>query len=191
MGPALASQTLKIDAALESLTLDPDEARSLLRDVKAQSQKLVTDVRRLVYELRPPALDEIGLVGALSSAVTQMRATESGLNIQIETPRTLPDLPAAVEVAAYRITLEAVTNVIKHARARSCTVRFTVTEKPAQLRLEIQDDGHGLPIPITSGIGLHSMRERAGELGGTFEIAAPASGGTRVDVSLPLTRGER
>lgn len=191
LGPALASQTLKIDAALDSLTVDPDETRSLLYDVKAQSQKLVTDVRRLVYELRPPALDEIGLVGALTSAVTQMRATESGLSIRIETPPTLPDFPAAVEVAAYRITMEAVTNVVKHAEAHNCTVRFIVTEKPAQLRLEIQDDGRGLQSPVMLGIGLHSMRERAEELGGTFEIAAPASGGTRVDVSLPLTRGER
>jgi signal transduction histidine kinase len=191
LGPALASQTLKIDAALDSLTVDPDEARGLLTDVKAQSQKLVTDVRRLVYELRPPALDEIGLVGALSSAVAQLRATEKGLNILIETPPSLPELPAAVEVAAYRITMEAITNVIKHADAHNCTVRLTVTEKPAQLRLEIQDDGKGLPLPVTSGIGLQSMRERAEELGGMFDISAAASGGTRVEVSLPLTRGQR
>lgn len=190
LGPALASQTLKIDAALDSLTVDPDEARGLLTDVKAQSQKLVTDVRRLVYELRPPALDEIGLVGALSSAVAQMRATEKGLNILIETPPSLPELPAAVEVAAYRITMEAITNVIKHADAHNCTVRLTVTEKPAQLRLEIQDDGKGLPLPVTSGIGLQSMRERAEELGGMFDISAAASSGTRVEVSLPLTRGQ-
>lgn len=191
LGPALASQTLKIDSALDSLTVDPDAARSLLIDVKAQSQKLVTDVRRLVYELRPPALDEIGLVSALSSAVAQMRTTEIGLNILIETPPSLPELPAAVEVAAYRITMEAITNVVKHADAHNCTVRFTVPEKLAQLRLEVQDDGKGLPTPVTSGIGLQSMRERAEELGGMFEIAASASGGTRVDVSLPLTRGER
>jgi signal transduction histidine kinase len=189
MGPALASQTLKIDAALDLLTDNPIEAKTLLSDVKAQSQKLVTDVRRLVYELRPPALDEIGLVGALSSAVTQMRATESGLSINIETPQTLPDLSAAVEVAAYRITMEAIMNVIKHADAHNCTVRFTVSEKPALLHLAIQDDGKGLPVPLTSGIGLHSMRERAEELSGTFDISAADSGGTQVAVSLPLTRG--
>jgi signal transduction histidine kinase len=186
LGPALASQTLKIDAALDLLIIDPNEAKSLLTDVKAQSQKLVTDVRRLVYELRPPALDEIGLVAALTSAITQMRATESGLSIQIETPLTLPDLPAAVEVAAYRITMEAVTNVIKHAEARNCAVRFDVTEKPTQLRLEIQDDGKGLPTPVISGIGLHSMRERAEELGGAFLVDRAIQGGAWVTVTIPL-----
>jgi signal transduction histidine kinase len=190
LGPALASQTLKIDAALELIDSDPAESRNLLVDVKSHSQTLVADVRQLVYDLRPPALDEIGLVGALTSAIAQLRSTEKGLNILIETPPSLPELPAAVEVAAYRITMEAITNVIKHAEAHNCTVRLTVTEKPAQLRLEIQDDGKGLPMPVTSGIGLQSMRERAEELGGTFAIIEADSSGTRVEVSLPLTRGQ-
>jgi signal transduction histidine kinase len=189
LGPALASQTLKIDAALDMLTTNPDEAHTLLSDVKAQSQKLIMDVRRLVYELRPPALDEIGLVGALFSAVAQLRAAEKGLNIAIETPRALPELPAAVAVAAYRITLEAVTNVLKHSAARNCTVDMMIVENPLLLRLMIQDDGKGLPMPVTSGVGLQSMRERAEELGGTFAISSAASGGTRVEVSLPLIRG--
>ena len=186
LGPALASQTLKIDAALDLLTIDPAEANSLLTDVKAQSQTLVADVRRLVYELRPPALDEIGLAGALSGAVMQMRAAEKGLNITFEMPDPLPVLPAAVEVAVYRITMEAVTNVVKHAEAYHCTIRIQIHSEPVRLTLVIEDDGKGLPTPITSGIGLHSMRERAEELGGEFEVVNREQGGTRLTVTVPI-----
>ncbi len=186
LGPALASQTLKIDAALELITIDPAETSSLLTDVKAQSQTLVADVRRLVYDLRPPALDEMGLAGALSSGVMQMRAAERGLSITIEMPPTLPELPAAVEVAAYRIVMEAVTNVVRHADARHCTVRLALREKATRIALIIEDDGRGLPVPVTSGIGLQSMRERSEELGGSFSIAAGDAGGTRVTVIIPI-----
>jgi signal transduction histidine kinase len=186
LGPSLASQTLKLDAALDSLSVDPDEARSLLCDVKAQSQKLVTDVRRLVYDLRPPALDEIGLAGALSGAVMQMRAAEKGLSIALEMPDPMPELPAAVEVAAYRITMEAVTNVVKHAQAYHCTVKIGLHDNLSELTLVIEDDGRGLPTPVTSGIGLQSMRERAEELGGTFVVEGAEPGGTRVTVTIPL-----
>jgi signal transduction histidine kinase len=154
--------------------------------VKTQSQILVADVRRLVYELRPPALDDVGLAGALSGAVMQLRVADKGLNITIEIPDTLPELPAAVEVAAYRISMEAITNVVKHAQASRCTVRIALHKTPPRLALVIDDDGKGLPMPLTSGIGLHSMRERAEELGGTFSVTGGESGGTRVSVELPL-----
>jgi signal transduction histidine kinase len=188
LGPALASQTLKIDAALDLVGSDPTEARSLLADVKSQSQTLVADVRRLVYELRPPALDEVGLAGALSSGVMQMRAADKGLGITMEIPPTLPELPAAVEVAAYRITMEAVTNVVRHAEAHHCTIKIELHDRPAQLTLIIEDDGKGLPMPVTSGIGLQSMRERSEELGGSFNIGVGEHGGTRVIVTLPIQR---
>jgi signal transduction histidine kinase len=189
LGPALASQTLKIDAALELLTVEPSEARTLLTEVKAQSQKLIADVRRLVYELRPLALDEIGLAGALSAAIMQMRSADGGLSIGLELPAELPQLPAAVEVAAYRITLEAVTNVVKHARARHCTVTLILHQRPSQLTIVVEDDGTGLPIPRTSGIGLQSMRERAEELGGMFRIESRQdSSGTRLTIVLPFER---
>jgi signal transduction histidine kinase len=186
LGPALASQTLKIDAALDLLTVDPDEASSLLTHIKAQSQTLVADVRRLVYELRPPALDEIGLAGALSGAVMQMRAADTGLTITLELPDPMPELPAAVEVAAYRITMEAVTNVFKHAGARHCTVKIGLADRSPELTLVIEDDGKGLPTPVTSGIGLHSMRERAEELGGAFRVNGKEPRGTQVTVTIPL-----
>lgn len=186
LGPALASQTLKIDAALDLLSSEPAESRQLLTEVKGQAQTLVADIRRLVYELRPPALDEIGLAGALSGAIMQMRTPEQRIHFAIEMPEVLPHLPAAVEVATYRIVMEAITNVIKHANAQHCTVRIKLAAQ--HLTVTIEDDGSGLPTPHTAGIGLHSMRERAEELGGTFAVDNRTPTGTQVTVMLPIMK---
>lgn len=93
------------------------------------------------------------------------------------------DLPAAIEVAAYRISVEAMTNAARHARAQTCTVRITDN---GALELEISDDGQGLPDDYRAGVGIASMRERAEELGGTCEIERVDSRGTRVRASLPF-----
>ncbi len=204
LGPTLAGQTLKIDAALDLLIGDaetgaapnPAAARALLLELKAQTQATVADIRRLVYELRPPALDELGLVDALREHVARVAGAANGLRISVEAPpQGLPPLSAAVEVAAYRITLEAVTNVVRHARARSCIARFSLTHagnREAQsaplLELEIIDDGSGLPRDMRPGVGLTSMRERAAELGGRCVIERASNGGTRVLARLPLSR---
>lgn len=135
---------------------------------------MVADIRRLVYELRPPALDELGLLEALRAHVAQMSGVNGQLHIAIEAvPEPLPPLPAAIEVAAYRIALEAVTNVIRHAQAGNCRVRFVLSEddQPSSLKLSVTDDGIGLPADLQSGVGLISMRERAEELGGMCDVA--------------------
>jgi two-component system, NarL family, sensor kinase len=138
-------------------------------------------VRRLVYGLRPPALDQLGLTGALRQYAAALSGTELGC--EIASPDPLPPLPAAVEAAAYRIAQEALTNVARHARAHTALVSITAGET---LRLEVADDGCGLPDDRHAGVGLTSMRERATELGGSFELAVPAGGGTVVRVELPL-----
>jgi two-component system, NarL family, sensor kinase len=99
----------------------------------------------------------------------------------------LPPFPAAVELAAYRIVQEAVNNVIKHAQANTCTIRLEMQNNT--LRVEISDDGSGLPVEVRSGVGLHSMRERAEELGGRLDLARLADGGTRVCAWLPVSGG--
>lgn len=184
LGPALASQTFRLDAALDLL---PEEAQAVaahLETLKVQNQRLVADIRRLVYELRPPALDQLGLPGALQAHADQVKVS-NGPQIRIVTkPETLPALPAAVEVAAYRIALEAVTNVVRHAQARECTVMVDVGD--AQLSLSVSDEGVGLPAPVEAGVGLTSMRERAEELGGHIEILRNEPQGTRVTAVLPI-----
>ncbi|CAN5224814.1 hypothetical protein BH23CHL1_BH23CHL1_15080 [soil metagenome] len=182
LGPQLASQTLTIDAVVKLLRDDPETAAELLQDLKAQSQTAVSDIRRLVYDLRPPALDDLGLIGALRSQADAYRHTS--LEISISAPQPLPELPAAVEVACYRITQEALMNAVRHAQARHCGVSLAIVD--ATLRLEIRDDGQGLPEHCRSGVGLHSMKERAAELGGSCLIESCTGSGTRVFAELPL-----
>lgn len=185
LGPTLASQTFAIDAILDLLENNPQEAARLLRGLKAQNQATMTEVRRLVYELRPPALDELGLVGALQAHAAQLQNPHS-LQIQIVArPEPLPPLSAAVEVAAYRIALEAITNTARHAQAHNCVVHLQAED--LRLTLTIVDDGRGLEPNGRTGVGFHSMRERAEELGGRLSIEAGEKRGTRVTAVLPLS----
>jgi signal transduction histidine kinase len=179
LGPALASIMLKLDAAHNLLTRDPQSVKGLLADLNARVQSVITDIHRVTYDLRPPALDELGLV----EAIRQNVANVEGLQVLVEAEEPLPPLSAAVEVAAYRIVLEALTNVTRHAQARHCRIRLMLDRL---LELEITDDGCGLPSVHRAGVGLTSMRERAEELGGTCVIESLPAGGTRVLAALPL-----
>lgn len=187
LGPSLASQTFALDTALELLDSDPQAAVKLLQALKTQTQVTVADIRRLVYALRPPALDELGLVGALQAHFGKMERGDVGIELTA-VPHPLPPLSAAVEVAAYRIILEAVTNTIRHARARRCTITLAATENPAQLQITVQDDGHGLPANRQAGVGLGSMRERAEELGGRLQVENGEEGGVKITAVLPLAK---
>ena len=188
LGPDLASQGLKLAAAKQLLEKDPSSAIPLLEQVMKQNQSTVEAVRRLVYGLRPPALDELGLVAAIRDYVAGMDCN-AVLQTEVTEPEGgLPALSAAVEVAAYRIVLEALTNVIRHAEAKHCVIRFwsDQTGSSGNLHIEIQDDGQGLPLARRAGIGLRSMRERAEEVGGSCVIESVAGRGTRVSARFPL-----
>ncbi len=186
LGPQLATLTLKLDAARNLLGTDPQAADALLAGLKAETKTAISDIRRLVYDLRPPSLDELGLIPAIREGTTSY--SQDGLNVSVEAPESLPPLPAAVEVAAYRITQEALTNVVRHAKASACRVRLCIGDV---LELEITDDGVGLPEERHVGVGLSSMRERATELGGTCMIESGTIDGTRVLASLPLPDSSR
>jgi signal transduction histidine kinase len=182
LGPQLATLTLKLDAARNLLGTQPQAADALLAGLKAETKAAISDIRRLVYDLRPPALDELGLIPAIREQATSY--DQSGLDVCVDAPKDLPPLPAAVEVAAYRIVQEALTNVVRHASARACRIRLSVDR---DLALEITDDGVGLPEDRHAGVGLSSMRERAAELGGTCSAARSGpAGGTHVLARLPL-----
>ncbi len=182
LGPQLASHSLGLEAALKLMDSDPQAAKELLQALSGQTQDAVQDVRQLVYGLRPPALDELGLVGALRESSRPYE--QQGLDIDFLLPQELPDLPAAVEVAAYRIIQEGLTNVARHAAAQHCQVRLAVVHN--QLEIKIKDDGRGLAPDTQPGVGLLSMRERANELNGRCHIVSSPGGGTRVFVQLPL-----
>jgi signal transduction histidine kinase len=188
LGPQLASVTMRAEAARDLITNDPARAQEMMEGLAKQAQAAVADVRRLVYALRPPALDALGLIGALRSQMVHQE--HNGLFIAIHGPEELPALPAAVEVAAYRIALEALTNVVRHAEARNCMVRLGMNEKLNELRLEVEDDGRGIEENRRAGVGLTSMRERAEELGGSCTVEAVPSGGTRVRAFLPYAHDD-
>lgn len=183
LGPMLGSLTLKLDLADGMMDSDPATARNLIRSLKAEAQAAVTDIRRLVYALRPPALDDLGLLGAVRETAAQYGV--GGLGVTVQASDALPPLPAAVEVAAYRIIQESLTNIVRHAGASSCTIRIVLRDH--ELVIEVADDGRGIATSARPGVGIASMRERAAEIGGecTAEPANPDGTGTRVRAVLP------
>jgi signal transduction histidine kinase len=183
LGPQLGSQTLTLTAVRKLLRHDPDVAERLLDDAMLHAEEAIKDIRRLVYDLRPPALDDLGLVCSLQETAAQYGL--NGLQVTVEAPPSLPPLPAAVEVACYRIAHEALTNVVRHARAKTCVVRLQVDDA---LHLEVIDDGVGLPSDYRAGVGVLSMRERAVELSGSCLFDSCEGGGTAIRASLPLPR---
>ncbi|HEY7342451.1 MAG TPA: GAF domain-containing sensor histidine kinase [Ktedonobacterales bacterium] len=185
LGPALAALTLKVGAARKLLTRDLQSADTLLAELGDDIHATVSDIRRLVYDLRPPTLDELGLIGAIRERATQYSFSNDGLRVTVNAPDQLPVLPAAVEVAAYRIAQEALTNVARHAQAQTCHVSITLD---GALQLEVSDDGIGLASGRPTGIGLTTMRERAIELGGTCTVEPTTPAGTRVLARLPIQK---
>jgi signal transduction histidine kinase len=181
LGPQLASQMWVLDTVGQLLDQNPTQARPLIAELKTQSQAAITNIRRLVEGLRPPALDELGLVGMLYEYIAQYRY--SGLEIVLQAATDLPPMPAAVDVAAYRIVQEALTNVVRHAQARRCAITLQVQNG---LQITIADDGRGLGMARNSGMGLSNMRERAEELGGACVVTRGPHSGTIVTARLPL-----
>jgi len=195
LGPILASQTLKMAAVRQWVRQSPERAETMIDDVIQQNETTVSEIRRLVYGLRPPALDELGLVEAVRDLIRrggQDALTGSGLRIEVEGPQDgLPRLPAAVEVNAYRIALEALTNVARHANAQKCVILFRCDTRNngdtnQVLLVEIRDDGIGIQAEHRAGVGLRSMRERAEELGGQLQVQTASPKGTLIQAWLPL-----
>lgn len=184
LGPALTGVAFGLDAVRNTVDRDPEAALAALTELRAEVQSSISDVRRLVYDLRPPVLDQLGLVSALEEYGSRLREG-GGLDVTV-TSSELPALPAAVEVAAYRIAAEALTNVARHSRARQCVVRLVVDDRG--LLVEVVDDGVGLVArrAAEGGLGLAAMAERAAELGGSCSVSREAVGGTAVRAVIPL-----
>ncbi|WP_433073037.1 GAF domain-containing sensor histidine kinase [Dactylosporangium sp. CA-052675] len=177
LGPTLAGLTMRAEAAQE---VGPEQARELLEEIVTDAQTAVADVRRLVDGLRPPALDTLGLVGALRAHLGQQPAGSP--RVRLDAPAGLDGLPAATEVAAYRIAVEAIANARRHAGAKTVQLRLALDED--RLSVMVSDDGHGTVVAREGGVGMHSMRERAVELGGELVVESGV-GGTRVTARLP------
>jgi signal transduction histidine kinase len=184
LGPRLSGVAFTSDAARNLIRTDPAAAEEMVSQLRADTVIAIEEIRRMVYAMRPPALDELGLVPALRQQAIGLRNRDGNpVAVDVSAPSEFPDLPAAVEVAAYRIVTEALTNVARHSSSPCASVRL----QPAAdglLHLEVTDPGsrNGTWRP---GVGIASMRERATELGGSLE-AGPGPAGGRVSALLPL-----
>lgn len=178
VGPSLAAIVLKLNAA--QARLSPDERTELLDEARDEVRATIREVRRLVDDLRPPAIDEVGLIGAIRQ---QAAALSGELAIDVRGPDPMPTLPAAVEVAAFRIASEAMTNVARHAGATACRVAIEVN---GNVELDVADNGRGAEPGTVPGVGWTSMRERAAELGGSCTHRSRPEGGLAVHAVLPL-----
>ena len=185
VGPTMASVSLRAETARRLLHGSPDSraaAEPLLAGICADASTAAESLRAMAYDLRPPALDELGLARALATRA----APTSDLQVTVtDTTLERPDRPplsAAVEAALYRIAVAALDNAARHGRARQCTI--TLTRSDQQVEMTITDDGVGLPLDAAPGVGISSMRERAAELGGTCTVTT-GSPGTMVRAALP------
>ena len=184
LAPTLAGAAIKLDLARQSVREDPASVETLIDEARAEVRTAIGDIRRMARELRPPTLDALGLEGALREQAAGLTAQSPDAPVIIvDVPRPLPALPAAVEVAAYRIAVEALMNVMRHAAARQCEVRLALGDD--ELEFDIVDDGVGAAGTAT-GVGTRAMHERAAEVGGEVTIEADPAGGTRVLARLPV-----
>jgi signal transduction histidine kinase len=182
LGTLLTGIVLTADAASNTSAADPEESTRLLATVRSELRHAVTEIHRLVDDLAPLAVQELGLAAALSARADQTTARADGHPLRVEVHTDLPQpLPEALEVAAYRIATEALTNVIRHACASRATIR--VQEREGMLEVEVTDDGHG--HHWGNGVGTLSMRERAEELGGTCQ-RGPGPDGGLVRALIPI-----
>jgi signal transduction histidine kinase len=195
VGPSVAALALRAETVRRLLAADggPADGPAVveLGQLRREATRTAGALRELAYDLRPPTLDELGLVGALRERgtrlfpdTTQVRVTVEAAADDLPELSELPELPAAVEVAAYRIAVEAMANAARHADARWCSVR--ITHREAELVLVVEDDGPGWPDGFRSGVGLTAMRERAAELRGACTLGTSARAGASVTARLPL-----
>jgi len=187
LAPTLAGVGIKLDLARQSISDDPAAAEALVDEARTEVRGAIAQIRTMARELRPPTLDALGLEGAIREQAEHLGAREAGGPVIIvHVPEPLPVLPAAVEVAAYRISVEALMNVVRHAAARRCEVSLTLGDD--ELRVDVVDDGRGIDGADggAQGVGTRSMQERAAEVGGEVTVESTESGGTRVVAHLPI-----
>lgn len=180
LGPQLAGVVMGLDSVRTAIARgDSYRADELSRTVGEQARDAIEDIRRLIAGLRPPVLDDLGLIGALRGTGPAL----AGTDVRITAEGDMSVLPAAVEVAAYRIASEALTNAVRHSGAATIDVLLRLTGKG--LTVHVRDDGCGIAEDAVRGVGLNSMHERATELGGWCRVAGQEPRGTAVLALLP------
>lgn len=184
LGPALTGIAYTADAVVNLIATDREHAVGTLRALRADVGDTITEIRRIVYGLRPRALDELGLVEAIRQRTDPLRVADGRpLTVTVDAPEQLPQLPAAVEVAAYRVAVEAVTNIARHAAVTVATLTLEL-RAGTHLRVTVADSGR-CTEPWTPGVGIQSMHERVEQIGGTLTVHTTPEGAT-ITAELPL-----
>jgi signal transduction histidine kinase len=182
LGPTLAGVALGLESARRQMA--GGAVASELADLSSDVELALDDLKRIVAELRPAALDELGLVDALKQYAQALDAS-SPMRVSVRMGGRLPDLPTSHELAAYFIAREAMNNAVRHSAGTSCEVSVRWADG---LHVRVRDDGAGLPAEPRPGVGLDSMRRRARALGGECRVGPPQrGGGTEVTLWLPTT----
>jgi signal transduction histidine kinase len=187
LGPSLSGIALGLEAADQALLRDPGTARDLMVRTRAEAENAVREIRRVLDDLRPSALDRHGLADAVRETASGLGLGRPGGPEFAFEAVDLPTLAAPVEEAAFRIVAESLTNVVRHSGARHCNVRLAWSN--GDLCVAIRDDGGGIKGPRGDGVGLASMRRRASEIGGRVNVEPARPHGTVVTALLPLRSG--
>ena len=182
LGPTFSGIAFTADAARNTIASDPATADALLLRLRADAVAAVSDIRRLVYDMRPPALDELGLVPAIRQQVASLQTPQGhAMHVRVEAS-DLPPLPAAVETAAFRIAIEAALNSARHSGTEQAWVQ--IQHQDGCLEVSVRDTG-STPDSWVPGVGLSSMRERAAEVGGKIQVTTNQEG-SLIRAVLPL-----
>lgn len=190
---SMATLLVTLQAMRNALPPDLARERGVMDQAIAQGTQALTDMRRMIADLRPSALDDLGFVPALH-AYAQERLEATGTQVHLEVTGPEQRLPGPTETALFRILQEAINNVAKHAQARNVTLRLAFGD--ATLVAQVEDDGRGFDVSargaagVQGGVGLQSMRERAALIGGDLFIESTPGRGTRVRVEAPVSRGD-
>jgi signal transduction histidine kinase len=182
---------IKMDLGMLERSLEPEseKSRERIREVREQVTDLVQEIRNMSQLLRPSMLDDFGLVPTLQW-LTDKFSQRTRITVDLRIPDSELRLPGAIEVLLYRVTQEALTNIVKHAKARRVEIELRVGDD--ECALTIADDGVGFDVerfrrtPALGGVGLLGMRERVAHYHGSIDIRSPVSGGVRITLTLPL-----
>jgi signal transduction histidine kinase len=190
VGPALASMNIRLHTARKLMERDRDAAAGEIEELAELAQTNIQDIRRLVYDLRPAILDELGLIPALKEYVARYEKDQK-LEVILSMPAGDERLPAPLETALFRIIQEALANAARHAQARR--VELVLSKDNQHVSVCVTDDGQGFDVAVAleqarhgGHLGLLSMGERVKQLGGQFEIESASGRGTKLTMNIPL-----
>ena len=188
VGPSLASLRIRLRTVHKLLERKRDPMAAEVEELAEQAQANIRDIRRLIYDLRPTVLDELGLIPALREYVVRYEQ-DQGVRVALAVPDEALRLPAALETAVFRIAQEALANVARHARTGG--VEVTLSYGAGQVTLSVLDRGQGFdPQTLSPGdhLGLWSMQKRVEQFGGRFEVESGPGQGTHLAVTIPLDK---